>query len=336
MANVTTRLTLGLIGAALLAAGCTVKKQETPSLTGPSELGTAITIAVSPDVLSQDGASQSLVTVTARDANGQPLRSLPMRAEIAVNGVLTDFGSLSARNVVTDSNGRATFTYTAPAPPAVSVDNGMTVQIQVTPSGSDFGNANARFASIRLVPPGVIGAPSDLVALFTTTPNAPNEDAAVLFDASSSITANPNVTIVSYEWNFGDGDRASGRQVTHSFEAGSYTVRLTIRDATGRSGTAASVVTVTPIAEPSPNFVFSPNPARLNEVIHFDASTSVAATGHSIVSYTWNFGDGVVQTTASPRIDHVYTVGRTYVVQLTVTDDTGKSKTSSGTAITPQ
>jgi PKD repeat protein len=330
------RAAIGLVAGALLFGACTVKKQEAPGLTGPSELGTSINISVTPDVLSQDGASQSLVTVTARDHNGQPLRSLPVRAEITVNGVITDFGTLSARNVVTDANGRATFTYTAPAAPAVSVDNGTIVQIQVIPSGNDFGNATARFASIRLVPPGVIGAPNDLKASFTSTPNAPTEDTTVLFDATSSVAGNPNTTIVSFEWDFGDGDRASGRQVTHQFEPGSHTVRLTIRDATNRSGTSSSVVTVTPTADPTPTFVFSPNPARLNEPIHFDASTSLAATGHRIVSYTWNFGDGSVRTTTDPRIDYVYTIPRTYVVQLTVTDDTGKTKTSSGTAITPQ
>ena len=330
------RLACGFIAAALLAAGCTVKKEEIPGLTGPSELGTSIDISVSPDVLSQDGASQSLVTITARDANGQPLRSLPLRAEIAVNGTLTDFGRLSARNIVTDANGRATFTYTAPAPPAVPVDTFTTVQIGVVPTGTNFGNATFRSADIRLVPPTVVGPPNNLVAVFTATPAAPNEDAPVLFDATGTIAANPNTNIVSYEWNFGDGDTATGRQVSHQFEAGSYTVRLTIRDNINRTGTSASVVTVTPVAEPTPSFVFSPNPAQLNQPIHFDASTSVAAAGHRIVSYTWNFGDGVVQTTGSPRIDHVYSLSRTYVVQLTVTDDTGKTKTSAGTAITPQ
>ena len=330
------RAALGLVVGAALFGACTVKKQEAPGLTGPSELSTSINISVTPDVLSQDGASQSLVTVTARDANGQPLRSLPVRAEITVHGVISDFGTLSARSVVTDANGRASFTYTAPAAPAVSVDNGTIVQIQVIPSGSDFGNATARFASIRLVPPGVIGAPNNRVAIFTSTPNAPNEDTTVLFDASNSVGANPNATIVSYEWDFGDGDHASGRQVTHQFEPGSHTVRLTIRDATNRTGTSSAVVTVTPTADPTPTFVFSPNPARLNEPVHFDASTSLAATGHRIVSYTWNFGDGSVRTTTEPRTSYVYTIPRTYVVQLTVTDDTGKTKTSSGTAITPQ
>lgn len=336
MTKVISRFTVSIVGAALLVAGCTVHKQETPGLSGPSELGTSIAVAVTPDVLAQDGSSQSLVTVTARDANGQLLRSVPLRAEITVNGIITDFGTLSARNVVTDANGRASFTYTAPAPPAVSIDNGTMVQILVVPSGSDFGNATARFASIRLVPPGVVGAPNDLVAIFTFSPVTPTEDTVVLFDANNTVAANPSTTIVSYEWDFGDGDHSSGRQTTHQFEPGSHTVRLTIRDATNRSGTTSSVVNVTATADPTPAFVFSPNPARLNEAIHFDGSTSVATTGHKIVSYTWNFGDGTVQTTAGPRIDHTFTVQRTYVVTLTVTDDTGKSKASAGTAITPQ
>jgi len=103
-----------LLGLALLASACTTTKQETPSLTGPSELGTSITISVSPDVVTQDGVSQSLVQITARDANGQPLRNVALRAELAVNGVGVDFGTLSARSLVTDANGRASVTFTAP------------------------------------------------------------------------------------------------------------------------------------------------------------------------------------------------------------------------------
>ena len=99
------------------AAACTVHKQEAPSITGPSELGTSIVIQVSPDVLAQDGTSQSLVTITARDANGQPKGSLGLRADVVVNGTIVEgtLGTLSARTVTTDANGRATLTYTAPS-----------------------------------------------------------------------------------------------------------------------------------------------------------------------------------------------------------------------------
>ena len=41
-----------------------------------------------------------------RDANGQvPREPVTLRAEIRVNGTIADFGSLSARTLVTDSDG---------------------------------------------------------------------------------------------------------------------------------------------------------------------------------------------------------------------------------------
>src|SRR5688500_4194910 len=200
MAHSTHRLALGMVVGALLLGACTVKEQKTPPLTGPSELSTSINISVTPDTLSQDGASQSLVTITARDHNGQPLRNLPLQAAIAVNGVLTDFGTLSARSLVTDANGRATLTYTAPSAPAIAVDNGTVVQILVTPSGTDFGNATARFASIRLVPRGVIVAPNNLTATFDIARTDTTEDSPIVFDATKSDAANPGTTIVSYVW----------------------------------------------------------------------------------------------------------------------------------------
>ena len=61
---------------ALGVSACTMKKQETPELAGPSEFGTAITITITPDTITQDGASQSIVTATARGTNGEPLANL--------------------------------------------------------------------------------------------------------------------------------------------------------------------------------------------------------------------------------------------------------------------
>ena len=333
MAHATHRLVLGTLVGALLVSACTVKKQETPPLTGPSELSTSINISVTPDTLSQDGASQSLVTITARDHNGQPLRNLPLQAAIAVNGVLTDFGTLSARSLVTDSNGRATLTYTAPAAPSIAVDNGTVVQILVTPMGTDFGNATARFASIRLVPKGVIVPPNNLTATFDFTRTDTTEDSTILFDASKSDAANPGTTIVSYQWDFGNGETATGKQVTRKFSAGSRTVTLTITDVTGRTGRSQQVVTVTSGTRPTAVApVISPIPPTLGQPVHFDASGSFAAPGHRIVSYTWNFGEGTIRTTSEPRTDFVYTLGgRTYVVLLTVTDETGKTSQAPAT-----
>ena len=59
-------------GVLALASACTMKDQDAPPLTGPSEFAQSIDITVSPDVLPQDGASQSFITVTALDPNAQP------------------------------------------------------------------------------------------------------------------------------------------------------------------------------------------------------------------------------------------------------------------------
>ncbi|MEP6916150.1 MAG: hypothetical protein ABJC89_10915, partial [Acidobacteriota bacterium] len=140
------------------SASCTLKNQDAPPLTGPSEYGTGITVAATPDAITQDGASQALISVTAYDSNGRPLRSLSLRTEIYVGGTRLDFGALSARNIVTDASGRATFVYTAPgsggSPGGLGVDTNTTVQIAVTPLGTNFDNELPRLVTIRLVPPG--------------------------------------------------------------------------------------------------------------------------------------------------------------------------------------
>ena len=70
------------------------------------------------------------------------------------------------------------------------------------------------------------------VASFTWTPSIPNVGETVIFDASTS-TSN-GVTIVSYQWDFGDGGHATGKIVTHAYTTiGTYTVTLNVTDSFG-------------------------------------------------------------------------------------------------------
>ena len=87
--------------------------QEPPPIAGPSEFAQSVGVSVCPDSLPQDGASQSHVTVTARDANSLPMRNLSSASKCGW-GTPIDFGSFSARSIVTGVDGRATFVYTAP------------------------------------------------------------------------------------------------------------------------------------------------------------------------------------------------------------------------------
>jgi PKD repeat protein len=313
------------LGAALLVSACTTKGVDIPPLSGPSELSTSITITVAPDVVTQDGVSQSLVTIVARDANGQPLRNASLRADIAVSGVGVDFGRLSARSVVTDANGRATIVYTAPPPPAGPAP-ATDVDIIVTPTESDFANSSPRRVTIHVVPGGTTVPPRGSVTPeFTFTPGAPNDNEPVLFDASASTSTTG--TILQWLWNFDDGTTGSGERVTHVFRsAGTRNVTLTAIDSIGASNSITKTVTIGQGTLPTAVVLTSPSAPTVNQLVNFNASSSKAAPGRTIRSYDWDFGDGT--TASGPTVQHAYAAAGTYTVLLTVTDDAGRFATA--------
>ena len=319
------RITVGAM-VALSAVGCTIQDAKAPPLQGPSEFALAFTLSAVPDVLTQDGASQAQIIVQARDANGQPARNVTFRVDTTVNGALADFGSLSARTLVTGNDGRAILTYTAPPSITGGVDIGQEVTIQVTPFGTDFSNTISRTVRIRLIPPGVL-LPGGPTPAFTVSPAGPTAGSDVTFDASTSVPA-PSTQIVSYAWDFGDGGTGTSVVAFHRFAAGSYVVTLTVSDTNGISASAQKSLTVGPGALPTADFVFSPSAPTVNQNVLFNASTSKAGTGRSIVRYDWNMGSGPPQccnVTATKQYD---TAG-SYTVVLTVTDDIGQTATSS-------
>lgn len=67
------------------------------------------------------------------------------------------------------------------------------------------------------------------VASFDYSPKPPLVSQTTTFNGSSSF--DPDGTIISYDWNFGDGATASGVIVTHAYAAiGVYQVNLTVTD----------------------------------------------------------------------------------------------------------
>lgn len=63
-------------------------------------------------------------------------------------------------------------------------------------------------------------------------------------DASAS--TDPDGTIASYRWDFGDGSTGTGQVASHTYAAaGSYTVSLTVTDNSGQLSTATKTVTAT-------------------------------------------------------------------------------------------
>jgi PKD repeat protein len=304
---------------AAIAAGCTMTNNEPPPLAGPSEMSLSIAMTANPDVLSLDGSSQTLITVEARDTNGQPATNVPLRVEILADGQLVDFGTISARTLVTGSNGRATFTYTAPPFMSGPIPN---VQISVTPTGTDASAHIRRVVSVRLVPPGVIaGAPT---ARFVFLPENPAAFSDVRFDGSTS-TAGLGGAIVSYSWDFGDGTSGTGITATHRYSAaGTYLARLTVTDTNGVSNqSAAQAVPVGSGAGPTADFLFNPSTVVVGQTIFFNGTTSTAGQGHTIARYDWNFGDG--SRRSGSTVSKSYSTAGIYSVVLTVTDEVGQT-----------
>jgi PKD repeat protein len=78
------------------------------------------------------------------------------------------------------------------------------------------------------------------------------------FDASGSTAAGQ---IVSYAWNFGDGDSANGVNIPHTYQKGPgiYNVTLTVTDDQGQSNTANQQITITAAAQPTDTPTVTPN-----------------------------------------------------------------------------
>lgn len=317
---------LTLLLTVALAAACSVKNTQTPGLSGPSELGLSLTMAATPDIITQDGASQAQVIVIARDSTSKPVAGLSIRLEITQGGVVVDFGSLSSKTVVTGSDGRASAIYTAPRAPVTPVDSGTVVFVLATPIGSNYASSIPREVQIRLVPAGVIIPPSDLVAGFTFSPTSPGELESVVFTAgacSSTVTANcTSGSVATYSWDFGDGGRASGPVASHQFQAGTFGVTLTVADVAGRAASTTRTVTVKPGTNPVAKFTASPSSPVPGQPVFFNGSESTGSGTRTIVDYQWDFGDG--GTGRGVTTSHTYAAPGNYTVTLSVVDDAGR------------
>jgi PKD repeat protein len=316
-----------------MAAACTVQETPVPPLSGPSELGLRIALQVTPDSILQDGASQTSLQIEATGPDGRPVRGLTMRVEVLFEGIVQDFGTLSAKTVVTGEDGRARVIYTAPPRPSSGADEANVITFQVTPIGSDFTGEVPRTASLRLVTPGVLGPPNAApVALFTFGPDNPTVATTLVFDASTSTDEGaPCGARCTYSWDFGGGVTATGIFATHQFRvAGPHQVRLTVTDARGASDTRLAVVTVAAAPLPPPptaDFTFSPANPAVSQTIFFNAAASRAGTGATIVSYDWDFGSG--RTGSGVTTSKGYDSPGNYLVTLIVTDSAGQTATTS-------
>ncbi len=152
----------------------------------------------------------------------------------------------------------------------------------------------------------------------------------VTFDGSGSV--DPDGTIVSYMWSFGDGNTGTGMSPTHIYAAeGSYTVTLTVTDDGGltNSDTSTALIDPAPNAPPTAD-ANGPYSGTVGIAVMFNGSGSYDTDG-TIASYMWDFGDGSTGTGVMPM--HTYSAAGTYTVTLTVADDEGATDSDTSSAV---
>lgn len=133
---------------------------------------------------------------------------------------------------------------------------------------------------------------------------------------------NENLT---YTWSWGNGATPT---VTHGITSshlytspGTYTITLMVTDESGATPTTGSVSHTVTVANAAPTASFTYTTSLLTVSVNASASDDVDG---SVVSYSWNWGDGSTPTiTSGATSSHTYSVGGTYTVTLTVTDDRG-------------
>jgi PKD repeat protein len=129
-------------------------------------------------------------------------------------------------------------------------------------------------------------------------------------------------SIVSWQWNFGDGGTSTQRNPTHVYAAeGHYEVLLMVTDDDGAADTRTH--TADPQAPPSPEPNREPD---ADFDVHCDHLTCTFTDKSKdedgvIASRHWDFGDGATSGEQNPV--HTYAERGRYETVLTVTDDDG-------------
>ncbi|HAZ09531.1 MAG: hypothetical protein A2047_05210 [Omnitrophica bacterium GWA2_41_15] len=147
---------------------------------------------------------------------------------------------------------------------------------------------------------------------------------AVNFDGSKSMDADGDQ--LSYNWDFGDGEKGEGKTTSHKYaKGGIYQVKLTVDDDT-KTNCSSSFSKVTVSLNSTPKAVIaSKDTASVGQTVNFDSSSSTDLDGDKL-GYTWDFGDGT--SGSGNLIKHSYSKGGLYKATLVV-DDNKKTECSS-------
>jgi len=156
-------------------------------------------------------------------------------------------------------------------------------------------------------------------ARFTATPTTGFAPLTVTLDGSQSTSTSG--TITSYQWQSGDGQDKNGQTTPMTYnQAGTYTISLTVTDSSGSSTPTTQTIVVNEAPVPTARFTAVPTNGPESLTVSLDASNS---TGNGI-TYQWARSDNIPITETGSTVSTTFEKGGTYIITLTITDQSGK------------
>jgi len=141
------------------------------------------------------------------------------------------------------------------------------------------------------------------------------------FDATTSY--HPSNQKLSYLWDFGDGTTGTEPVVKHLYQkSGQYTVKLTVKDASGLPCDTGSTTQVVNVNTPPVPLFAALESACVGDTVTFDASATTDDTLNKL-TYAWDFGDGTKGE--GKVVKKSYQKGGAYNARLTVDDNAGSA-----------
>ncbi len=253
-------------------------------------------------------------------------------ADPAMTGWVYEWKVLQGTSVIASGTNSPTFT------PTINTAGSYKVTLKVTKSIFEKAEELPFTAAAPQCGPIV---PADQVSIFAScTTNCPTD---------TDITFRADVFQYSVQdcdeflWNFGDGTTGASQFTTHKFAINnSYTVKLTVKNATGSSIINPIVVRVGSSEPPPPppptcdaptsaSFTWSGNKGcrpgidcKTGESVRFTAKKNDATLQDCDVA-SWSFGDDSGSPLKSPS--HTYSAAGTFSVTLNVTNTKGSAPT---------
>lgn len=254
-----------------------------------------ITLSANPSSVSASAGGRSTLSASVFDENGNGVPGIPVT-------FTTSAGQLLNSQVLTDGDGIARNSLTT------------TVQAQV--------QATAGAVQSNSVTIAVNNAPR--VSL--TTPTTVQANVQATFNYSITTDTGVGIRTARITWGDGRSDNISNTSgsIAHTYTStGTFQAEITATDVNGETGRNTVNIFVTGSGVVG-SLTINPNPTTTSQLTTFTVTPSTGQAGN-VQGAIFDFGDGIIETTASLSTQHRYVRPGTFPVTVRLTYVDGRT-----------